>query len=268
MRTRSRSASPFTRRDFGVNWYLREDGIENEDLRMDPADLAEFSSVKVFRPFHPRSMCWVDRDKVLKLCSYLIDVSVMVANMDLPRTRVPVPRVLRYGYSRNCSYILMERIPNPNIPALLLQLGIKEIPSGTIISFNAIVREITSLGLSHNDLVPRNMLGDTANITSIVDWDACTPIHTGGEYARRVKDYIEFPDGKFPGEQNLYHAFLRYSFDRTGEEIILGCSDRHPKMFLPWPLVKSKSYQQISSPVMDPRNQSFSVSGLLHSPLL
>ncbi|KIK66877.1 hypothetical protein GYMLUDRAFT_913885 [Collybiopsis luxurians FD-317 M1] len=154
----------------------------------------------------------------------------------------------------------MERIPHLNFPTLLLDRGLNQVPSGSVIAFDAIVREIASLGLSHNDLVPRNMLVDiaTANITSIVDWDSCTPLHTGGEYARRVKNYVEFPDSKFPEEQNLYHVFLRYSFDRTGEEILLGCSERYPAMFLPWPLVKSKSYQQISPPVMDPRNQSFS----------
>ncbi|KIK66876.1 hypothetical protein GYMLUDRAFT_913869 [Collybiopsis luxurians FD-317 M1] len=205
-------------------------------------------------------MYWVDKDKVLKLFSYLIDVSVMVANMDLVRTKLPVPQVLRYGHSGNCSYILMERIPHPNFPTLLLDWGLNQVPSRSIIAFDIIVREIANLGLSHNDLVPRNMLVDiaTANITSIVDWDCCTPIHRGGEYARRVKEFVDFPDTKFPGEQNLYHLFLRYSFDRTGEEILLGCSDRHPEMFLPWPLVKSKSYQQISPPVVDPRNQSFS----------
>ncbi|KAH7877182.1 uncharacterized protein C8R40DRAFT_1168518 [Lentinula edodes] len=121
---RSRSAPPFSAHDFGLGWELREDGIETEDLCMDPADLAEFSTVKIFRDYHSRSMYWVNSDKVLKLFSYLIDVSIIVENMDLARTRLLVPHVLRYGRSGNCSYILMERISHTNLAVDMLQWGI------------------------------------------------------------------------------------------------------------------------------------------------
>ncbi|KAJ3933385.1 MAG: hypothetical protein NXY57DRAFT_21672 [Lentinula lateritia] len=125
---RSRSAPPFSACTIGLDWELREDGFETEHLQMDPDDSAEFSIVKIFIDYHPRSMYWVDEDKVLKLFSYLVDVSVIVANMDLARTRLPVPRVLRYGRSGNCSYILMERIPHNNLALDMFQLGIKSMP--------------------------------------------------------------------------------------------------------------------------------------------
>ncbi|KAJ3933386.1 MAG: kinase-like domain-containing protein [Lentinula lateritia] len=253
---RSRSAPPFCPRDFGPGWELREDGIETEDLQMDSADLAEFSTVEIFIDYHPRSMYWVDNDKVLKLFSYLIDVSVIVANMDLARTRIPVPRVLRYGQSGNCSYILMERIPYPNLEFEMQRLSIKSMPWGLTRAIDYIVRELANLGLSHNDLVPRNVLVDNNGmIVSIIDWDPSTQHHRGGEYARKIRELSYFKDVE---EEDWYHIFLRYAPDRTGEEIIIGCSKWHSKLRLQWPLVKCTASQIVSSPGLDPRNQSFS----------
>ncbi|KAF9060046.1 kinase-like domain-containing protein [Rhodocollybia butyracea] len=238
---RSRSAPPFSYRDIGEDWTLRE-GIEFGDLYMDPADLTEFSSVNKVRNFHTRSIYFVDDDKVLKLFSYLVDVSVIVANMDLARTKLPVPRVLRYGRSGNCSYILMERIPHLSLSIAMKRWGLKYMPWKITAMIDHIVRELASLGLSHNDLVPRNILVDTnGHIVGIVDWDSCTPRYGGHE-----------------NDMDWYHIFLRYSFDRTGEEISIDCSEWQQKLFLYWPLVKTQASQLVQSPVVDPRNQSFS----------
>ncbi|KAF5389150.1 hypothetical protein D9757_004962 [Collybiopsis confluens] len=180
-------------------------------------------------------MYWVDNDKVLKLFSYLIDVSSIVANMDLARTKLPVPPVLRYGLSGNCSWSVFL---TPISPPLC---------------------ENGSLGLSHNDLIPRNLLRvvdmSAGMITSIVDWDTCTPIFTGGEYARAVSEHSKYPASAVPGQQNIFLVLLRH---RTGDEILLGCSDRNPARRRKWPLVTSKSSQIFSPPVTDPRYQSFS----------
>ncbi|KAH7877179.1 uncharacterized protein C8R40DRAFT_1168515 [Lentinula edodes] len=235
---RSRSAPPFSTPDFGVGWELREDGYELEDLQMDSADLAEFSTIEIFIDYHPRSMYWVDNDKVLKLFSYLIDVSVIVANMNLARTRIPVPRVLRYGQSGNCSYILMERIPYPNLEVEMQRLGIKSMPWG--------------LTRAHS---PNVLVDNNGMIVSIIDWDPSTQHHRGGEYARKIRELSYFKD---IAEEDWYHIFLRYAPDRTGEEIMIGCSKWHSKLGLQWPLVKRKASQLVSSPGLDPRNQSFS----------
>ncbi|KAJ4477487.1 hypothetical protein J3R30DRAFT_3404819 [Lentinula aciculospora] len=254
---RSRSAPPFSAHDLGRGWQLREDGLEEQDLQMAPADLAEFSSIEILRNLQARAMFWVDDDKVLKLFSYLIDVSVIVANMELAGTRIPVPRVLRYGQSGNCAYILMERLPHPNLAVAMHRWGLKFMPWQLTQTVNYIVRELARLGLSHNDLVPRNVLVDNKGIiVSIIDWDTCTPLYTGGEYARRIRQ----SNHRFMtvGEEDWYHVFLRHSADRTGEEISIGCSRRHLKLFLHSPLVKSKAYQLVSAPITDPRNQSFS----------
>ncbi|KAJ3714602.1 hypothetical protein DFJ43DRAFT_1228014 [Lentinula guzmanii] len=194
----STSNSPIPH-DVGAGWELREDGIEIEDLQMDPADLAEFSSVELFRDLHPR-MYWVDRDKVLKLFSYLIDVSVIVANMDLAGTRIPVPRVLRYGYSGNCSYILMEKIPHHNLAFAMLQWGVKFMPWQLTRTMDYIVFQLANLGLSHNDLVTRNVLvDDNGLISAIIDWDTCTSHHDGVQYARKIRDIHYTTDARcFP----------------------------------------------------------------------
>ncbi|KAE9395285.1 hypothetical protein BT96DRAFT_997785 [Gymnopus androsaceus JB14] len=182
----------------------------------------------------------------------------MVANMDLARTKVPVPRVLRYGYSGNCSYILMEKIPYLNFSTAMEVWKLDYMPVQVTYWIDYIVRELATLGLSHNDLFPRNILVDgNGTIVSIIDWDSCTPLHAGVEYARMIRSH-DPDDLDDPGVQDWYHIFLRHSFDRTGEEIAIGCSKRHPKLSRQWPLVKSKASQQLSSPVTDPRNQSFS----------
>ncbi|KAJ3739344.1 hypothetical protein DFH05DRAFT_1581739 [Lentinula detonsa] len=263
---RSRSAPPFSVHHFGLGWEIREDGFEVEDLRMDPADLDEFSSVEVFRNMQSRSMYWVDQDKILKLFSYLIDVSVIVANMELAGTKIPVPRVLRYGQSGNCSYILMERIPHPNLAVAMEHWGINSMPWQWTQAVDYVVRELAKLGLSHNDLVPRNVLVDGHGIISaIVDWDPCTQHSRGGEYARMITEPRLDPSWWDFGERDWYYIFLRYASDRTGEEILIGCSERNPKLGLQWPLVKSKASHLVSPPITDPRNQSFSVRSTARS---
>ena len=139
--------------------------------------------------------------------------------------------------------------------------GFDTMPRSVTYWIDYIVRELASLGLSHHDLVPRNVLvDDNGVIFSIIDWDTSTPHHTGGEYARRIR-YVS-PNFIDPGEKDWYHILLRHCFDRTGEEILIGCSQGHPKKRLQWPLVKSRASQLVSAPVTDPRNQSFSVRQL------
>ncbi|KAF9077669.1 hypothetical protein BDP27DRAFT_1441718 [Rhodocollybia butyracea] len=255
MGTRSRSAPPFSRHDVGSAFFLRED-IETGPLYMDPADLAEFSSVRVYISIQGRAIYWVDDDKFLKLYSYLVDVSSIVSNMDLARTRLPVPRVLRYGYSGNCAYILMERVPYESLARVLRRWGLDYMPWEVTTLAHYIVRELASIGLRHNDLEPRNILVDRdGSLASVVDWDSCTPLHIGGEYARQISHNPSF---RLPGEEDWFHIFLLYTLDRTGEEILLGSSRYDNKRLHYWPLVKSKAADIIAPPVTDPRNQSFS----------
>ncbi|KAF9077674.1 hypothetical protein BDP27DRAFT_1311458 [Rhodocollybia butyracea] len=255
MRTRSRSAPPYSLHDVGSAFFLRED-IETGPLYMDPADLAEFSSVSVYISIRGRAIYWVDDDKFLKLYSYLVDVSSIVSNMDLARTRLPVPQVLRYGYSGNCAYILMERVPYKSLARVLHRWGLNYMPWQITSLAHYIVRELASIGLRHNDLEPRNILVDRdGSLASVVDWDSCTPLHIGGEYARQASNEPSF---RLPGEEDWFHIFLLYTLDRTGEEILLGSSRSNKKRRHHWPLVKSKSADIMATPVADSRNQSFS----------
>ncbi|KAF5389083.1 hypothetical protein D9757_004958 [Collybiopsis confluens] len=95
----------------------------------------------------------------------------------------------------------------------------------------------------------------TEMITAIVDWDLCGLACVGGEYARAAGNHIRYGD-QLPGVEDYFHVLLRHSIDRTGEELVLGYSEKHRARYRTWPLVKSKSYTLTYPPVADPRNQS------------
>jgi serine/threonine protein kinase len=134
---------------------------------------------------HSRTTVFVD-NMFLKLLPNLVDVTLLVDNINLARTKIPVPRVLDYGYSGDCSYILMEGI----FDAMTLwdymnhyQCGL---PAHLYSHIDRIVADLASLGLNHNDLNPRNVLVDTdCRIKAVIDWDDCCGKQRLGEYARR-----------------------------------------------------------------------------------
>jgi hypothetical protein len=45
-----------------------------------------------------------------KLYPLLVNISIIVQHMSLAQKKIPVPEVYDHGYSRNCSYILMEKV--------------------------------------------------------------------------------------------------------------------------------------------------------------
>jgi hypothetical protein len=216
-RRRSKSAPPFTLKEVGPFFYLRAN--ESSDLFMDPVDLAKFASVTTLLRTHARALLLVDKTKILKLYPLLVDVSIIVANMNLARTKVPVPEVYDHGYSGNCAYILMERVMETIDAQHYINLMKCGVPLRIGRRVQDIVADLASLGLSHNDLYPRNIMVDRLwNVKSIVDWDNCTSIHFTGEYARRVT----------AGEDERHewdYIFLQHAGDRFAEILLSVSTD-------------------------------------------
>jgi hypothetical protein len=228
-RRRSKSAPPLCLKDIGPYFYLRD--AESSDLFMDPIDLAKFSSVTTLIRTHARVLMMVDNTKILKLYPLLVDVSVIVANMNLARTKVPVPEVYDHGYSGNCAYILMERVVEAINVDQYINLMKCAVPRRIGRRVKDIVADLASLGLSHNDLYPRNIMVDRFwGVQSVVDWDNCTSSHVSGEYARMVMaDEDEMHDWDY--------IFLQYASDRFGE-ILLSVGGDLRRMFHRPPLAR------------------------------
>ncbi|KAL0569429.1 hypothetical protein V5O48_012533 [Marasmius crinis-equi] len=219
-RKRRMSAPPMNFHDLsdlnGKRFYSRTN--ESEALFMDPKDMAEFSSFECVKN-EKSTRVFLGVDKVLKTYSYLVDVSKIVANMDLARTKVPVPRVYRYGYSGNCAYILMERAQGYTMSAVLRH-RMSGVPDKVSVQIRKIVEDLASLGLCHNDLKPRNiMVNRRWEIESIIDWDNCTPLIHGGEYTKRVVWAEKHNPLLITDAWDV--LFLSASVDKVGEELLI-----------------------------------------------
>jgi serine/threonine protein kinase len=165
---------------------------------------------------------------ILKLYPNLVDVSVVVANMNLARTRIPLPEVYDYGYSGNCAYILMQWFPDALTADQYIDMMGCKVPRRMTHQVQQIVAALASVGLSHNDLYPRNLLVDRGwKIVAVIDWDDCTEIGVGGEYARRVAQE-EMHDWD--------HIFLKHSRDKEGEIILFGTHLYHQPPLAQYPL--------------------------------
>jgi hypothetical protein len=215
---RPKSAPPICLKDVGPYFYLRED--EDSDLFMDPVDLGKFKSVPTLITCHPSSPHDSRRNQNPQNIPSNNRRLFIVANMNLARTKVPVPEVYDYGYSGNCAYILMERIDAIDAERYINNMKFP-VPRRLSRRVREIIADLASLGLSHNDLNPRNimiMVYPYWVVLSIVNWDNCTPIHVAGEYARRVIT---------SGRHNWDYMFLRHAKDGFAE-MVLNVS-KHPR---------------------------------------
>lgn len=127
--------------------------------------------------------------QILKLRPMYVDVAVIVRNMRRTTTVINVPKVYDYGWSGNCVFIrvLMAHI----YPAACLSVVMKGREEWVFRylepQVDMIVRKLAEIGLSQNDLYPRNiMVGRDWGIVAVLDWDESGPLHLSREYSKRV----------------------------------------------------------------------------------
>lgn len=184
---RCRSAPPISRAELGP---IPGDRIDfSRPLRVDPELLKPYAEVEVLRETTSTTVILLDNKLILKLLLPAHDVQETVAIMRLANTAVPVPHVYSFGYSGNCSFILMQYVDGHTLDDYIRHNGrhLSTLPE-VLWAVEYIVRSLAQLGISHNDLYPRNIVVDEyLHILSVVDWDVAGPWHISQEYTRRVR---------------------------------------------------------------------------------
>ena len=98
---------------------------------------------------------------MLEMTTYsnYILTSVVVSNMDHARAKkeIPVPQVYDYSYLGNCTYILMQRFRHVLTAEEYIHMQECKVPKRLGLQVRTIVAALATVGLSHNDLYPRNL---------------------------------------------------------------------------------------------------------------
>jgi len=130
---------------------------------------------------------------ILKLHAPSVDVEKISGIMQRAREVVQVPKVYRYGYSGNCAFIMMEFIGGYNLDYWSSQLGESVSADPHVIQqIQNIVCKLASIGISHNDLYPRNIVVNKKwEILAVVDWDVAGSLDVSQEYIRRKHCNLE-----------------------------------------------------------------------------
>lgn len=162
----------------------------------------------------------LDKTYILKLLPPVHDVCETVAIMKLAGTVIPVPQVYSFGYSGNCSFILMQYVKGHSLDKYIRYNGrhLSTLP-GVLEAVDHIVHSLAKLGISHNDLYPRNIIVDQhLRVLSVIDWDVAGPWYRCQEYLRRVRfgtvdaeDFLE----EEPWLHDWDHVFRRYCPDMS-----------------------------------------------------
>ncbi|OCH92138.1 hypothetical protein OBBRIDRAFT_824860 [Obba rivulosa] len=213
---RCRSAPPTSRPELGPVPHGRLD--YTVDLYIDRDLLKPFADVKVLRESTSTTVMLVDGKYILKLLPAPHDVQETVAIMKLAGTVVPVPHVYSYGYSGNCSFIFMQYVEGCTLDKYIRKNG-RHLSTHPFVlkSIEHIVRSLAVVGISHNDLYPRNVIVDEfLRVLSVIDWDGAGPWHKSQEYTRRAqlgtlfgRDLLEYE----PWLHDWDHIFRKYCPD-------------------------------------------------------
>lgn len=191
---RCNSAPPYSVRDIGqdydypvgVNREFADKPLWHVDFPLD--GYRDVTETRMHPKFPQARVLILDSKLVLKMMSPLIDISAIASAMRLAATVVPVPQVYDFGFSGNCSYIIMEYVSGFNLGEIMVQFPTL---SGYIVApqINTVIQRLASVGLSHNDLEPRNILIDSSwRIVSVIDWDLVSSYFRSTDYARRTLD--------------------------------------------------------------------------------
>jgi hypothetical protein len=212
---RRSSAPPLCISDVG-DQFDTTIGNSGCELAMSSADMAKYRVVEVICDTPSSKVMIVDGGMVLKLRPIRVDVVVIAHHMMLASTVIKVPKVYDFGFSGNCGFILMEHIhPAANLQVMLQNRVAHRhwIMSRVSIEIIVIVRALASVGLSHNDLYPRNILvGRDWEVISVLDWDESGPLESSNEYARRAHQSSN--DAIDHLWDHIFLQFSSYSSDR------------------------------------------------------
>ena len=205
---------------------------------MSPADMAKYQVTSVIYSAPSGKVMVVNDNMILKLRPIRVDMTIIAHNMMLAATVVKVPKVYDFGVSGNCGYILMEYVQS----GVSLQTVLKRrrgywhwILSKVSIEIRTIVRALASVGLSHNDLYPRNiLLGLQWEVVSVLDWDESGPLQSSDEYAQRAR----LPSGD-PTNHLWDYIFLESSLPPISLPPTRPENLRNIKKFARAPLIRS-----------------------------
>lgn len=190
---RCNSAPPYSIQDVGQNYdypvgpnrEFADKPLWHVEFPLDGyTDVVELHTHPKFPPARVLILGW---KRTLKMMSPLVDISSIVSIMRLAATVIPVPQVYEFGFSGNCSYIIMEYVPGFNLGEIAAQFPL----ASHIVApqVDTIIQKLASVGLSHNDLEPRNILIDSSwRIVSLIDWDLASSSSASTDYSRRVLD--------------------------------------------------------------------------------
>lgn len=155
----------------------------------------------------------LDSKLVLKMFSPLVDVAAVVEGMRLARAVAPVPKVVDYGHSGNCAYIMYEYVHGHVFSRVLADFG--DYATAMIEpQITTIIRDLAAIGLAHNDITPRNIVvDDDFRVIAIIDWDFVSLASNAREYGQRSREEdLQRRSRLVNGPSHLFnHAFLRHS---------------------------------------------------------
>lgn len=245
---RCHSAPPYALRDIRYNFHHPvQPGSNSPLLEVDysllgketVADLHPTPSGRYMQTPVTRVLL-LGHSRVLKMFPILVGVAAIVRFMRAAAAVIPVPKVLEFGYSGNCGYIVYEYIEGHVFSQIVRQHG--EYATAMIESqVDAIVQRLAKLGIAHNDLASRNIIvDDNYHIKGIIDWDLCSSLYHAHEYGYRIyEDTLTlFPAPRVihnGPSHRLNHIFLRHCLYPSHEILSFNSSDgtdfppyRHP----------------------------------------
>ncbi|EPQ57772.1 kinase-like protein, partial [Gloeophyllum trabeum ATCC 11539] len=207
---RCQTCPPWSVNDIGRRFNLRFGPDDRPPPRfyVDASLLRPYQDIRVMLDWHDSLVLLLDRKYVMKMMSPLFDVNTIVANMERAREVVPVPAIHKYGRSGNCVFIIMDYVNGWQASTLVRYFG-PWVEVRLQDQIDEVIVKLSQVGLSHNDLYPRNVfLDDNWKITGIIDWDYAAPLWASTEYERRST--LNFR------EKTWHYLFLKHSVDRVG----------------------------------------------------
>lgn len=211
---RCSSVPPWSSREIGSRLDLRI-GRAAKCFYVDSNLLGKYRSIRTINVSANHCVVLLDEVHILKMMNLAIDVESVVILMRIAEKVVPVPRVLDYGRSGNCGYILMECIRGYKLSELVAFHG-PLAAARMETQIDVVVSRLSRVGICHNGLYPRNVIVDDRwDIVSIFAWDQAEFRCFDG-YQRRLYTWFYHSSAAHPvkGIMDIpfwNHIFLKHS---------------------------------------------------------